>query len=54
MTIVIKEAYNVEKRRGKTARKKKSEECSKRTQKAKSLIVEIRKGKWPMKKSKVE
>ena len=41
----VKEAYNVEKRRRQTARKKRSEESSKRTQKAKSLIVEIRKRK---------
>ena len=42
MIKVIKEAHNVERKRRQTARKKKSEEASKRTQKAKSLISEIR------------
>ena len=39
---VIKEAHNVERKRRQTTRVKRSEESSKRTQKAKSLICEIR------------
>ena len=40
--MVIKEAHNVERKRRQSAKKKKLEEAVKRTQKAKSLIAEIR------------
>ena len=49
---VIKEARNAERKRRQTARKKKSEESLKRTQKAKSLIGEIRRRE--MKKDDIE
>ena len=49
---VIKEAHNVERKRRRTARVKRSEESSKRTQKAKSLIGEIRRRK--MSKGEIE
>ena len=42
--IVIEEAQNVERKRRQTTRKKMTEEASKRMQRAKSLIAEIRRG----------
>ena len=42
VTKVIKEAHSVERKRRQTSRKKRSEDAVKRTQKAKSLIAEIR------------
>ena len=45
MMRVIKEAFNVEKKRRQTARKKKGEEVMKRTQRVKALIAIIKQGK---------
>ena len=42
---VIKEAVNVEKKRRQTSKKRLSDETSKRTQRAKSLILDIRHGR---------
>ena len=39
---VIREAHSVERKRRQTSRKKRSEDAVKKTQKAKSLIAEIR------------
>ena len=44
VTMVIKEAHNVERKRRQTSRKKMSEEVTAITQKAKTLIFEIRRG----------
>ena len=49
---VIKEAHNVERKRRQSAKKKKLEEAVRRTQKAKSLIAEIR--RRDMKKDEIE
>ena len=49
---VIKEAHNVERKRRQTARKKRSDESSRRTQKAKSLIADIRREE--MSKAEIE
>ena len=49
---VIKEAHNVERKRRQSAKKKKLEEAVKRTQKAKSLIAEIR--RRDMRKEEIE
>ena len=49
---VIKEARNDERKRRKTTMKKSVEEASKRTQRAKSFVPEIRRGGNSMKKSK--
>ena len=44
MTMVIKEAHNIERKRRQTSRKKMSEEVTAISQKAKTLIFEIRRG----------
>ena len=49
---VIKEAHNVEKKRRQTSRKRKKEDIRNKTQMAKSLIFEIRRGR--MRKEEVE
>ena len=41
---IIKEAHNVERERRQTSRKKRSEEAATRTQKAKALISNIKRG----------
>ena len=45
---VIREAHNVERKRRQAARKKRSDEAVKRTQKAKSLVAEIRRREMSM------
>ena len=49
---VIREAYNVEKKRRQTARKKRGDEAMKRTQRVKALIAIIKQGK--MNKDEIE
>ena len=49
---IIKEAHNVERKRRQTARKKRSEESATRTQKAKALIFNIKRG--GMRKEEIE
>mgnify|MGYP004562109361 CR=1 FL=1 len=44
VTMVIKEAHNVERKRRQTSREKMGEDATASTQKAKTLIVEIRRG----------
>ena len=41
---VIKEAFNTERKRRQTAKKRRNEETTKRTQRAKTLIATIKKG----------
>ena len=43
--MVIKEAHNVERKRRQTAKKTTSEDATKRTQRAKALVVEIKRGR---------
>ena len=50
--LVIKEVHNVERKRRRTARKKRSEEAATRTQKAKALISNIKRG--GMRKEEIE
>ena len=50
---VIKEAHNVERKRRRTAREKRSDEAVKRTQKAKTLITEIRRREMSKKEIEV-
>ena len=50
--VVIKEVHNVERKRRQTARKRKSEEVVSLTQRAKTLICEVKRG--GLKKEEIE
>ena len=49
---VIKDAHNMERKRRQTSRKKKSDEAKTRTQRAKALVADIKRGR--MKREEIE